>query len=651
MAKLKAKHLFDLTFVSDAQLSPDGKRVAAVQTTVYRPDAADRPPAYRSHLFLYSVAAPNGGLQLTRGGEANAQPRFSPDGAQLAFSSKRGEAAKAQLYLLPLGGGEARALTELKAGVGEIVWHPSGRALAFTSRGDAEDGAAEQVAARTIDRPFYKSDGLGFRPTEPEQVYLYDLETAKTERLTKLPCSPAGLAFSPDGDRLYFVAAPDLAAEDSWESPLWVLPTTGKGKPERLAPNLSRVFAVSPSPDGTQLALLAATDEDNFAAPTGLWLAPAAGGAAALLTGDLEAAPSIGGDAQYGLYPNAPAWADDGRSVFINANAEGRSGVARVTLDGRVRTLQRGERAVSGFHHQGGRFAFTAETPGEPGELFYRDARGKEAQLSHLNRAFAESYRLVGASPPRRARARGGPKLMYWTLEPRKPRKDRALAVQVHGGPHTNYGYGFYLEFQLLAAQGYTVVYGNPRGSSGYGADFAKAAQGRYGTVDADDVLAIARAARRAHADPDAPVHLTGGSYGGFMTNWLVTQTDLFRSAVTQRSISNWLSFYGTSDIGYHFAEQEVGGTPWSDLQRLWDQSPLKHVANVSTPLLIVHSDEDHRCPVEQAEQLFVALKRLGKETRLVRFPGEGHELSRSGRPDRRVARLDAIVRWFEAHP
>ena len=667
MAKLKAKHLFDLTFVSDAHLSPDGKQVVAVQTTVVQsddPPEGEKPPAYRSHLFRYDTAlsdtasdtasdtvAPDGGVQLTRSGEANTQPRFSPDGLQLAFVSQRGEGAKAQLYLLPLGGGEARALTDLKGGVGEFTWHPSGRALAFTSRGDADDGAAQRGEARTIDRLFYKGDGLGFRPTEPEQIYLLDLETTTAERLTKLACSPESLAFSPDGERLYFVAAPDPEAEDRWEGPLWALPTTGKGKPERLAPNLARVFAACPSPDGLQLALLAATDPTNFAAPTGLWLAPASGGDAVLLTGGLEAAPSVGGDSQYGGYPNAPAWADDGKSVFVNANAEGRSGVARVTLDGRVRAVQRGDRAVSGFHHQGGRFTFTAETPSRPGEVFFRDARGKETQLSRASGAFAATYRLVEASPPRRAKARGGPKLAYWTLEPRKPRKDRALVVQVHGGPHTNYGYGFYLEFQLLAAQGYTVVYGNPRGSSSYGLDFATTAQGRYGTVDADDVLAITQAARRAHPDPDAPVHLTGGSYGGFMTNWLVTQTDLFRSAVTQRGISNWLSFYGTSDIGYNFAEQEVGGNPWNDLQRLWDQSPLKHAANVSTPLLILHSDEDHRCPVEQAEQLFVALKRLGKETQLVRFPGEGHELSRSGRPDRRVARLNTILAWLETHP
>ncbi len=235
-------------------------------------------------------------------------------------------------------------------------------------------------------------------------------------------------------------------------------------------------------------------------------------------------------------------------------------------------------------------------------------------------------------------------------MEPHKARKDRALVLQVHGGPHTNYGYGFYLEFQLLAAQGYTVVYGNPRGSTSYGADFTTTMQGRYGTVDADDVLAIADAARGAHTDPKAPTHLTGGSYGGFMTNWLVSQTDLFRSAVTQRSICNWLSFYGTSDIGYNFATVEVGGNPWDDLGKLWQQSPLKHVANVTTPLLIIHAEDDHRCPVEQAEQFFVALKRLGKETQLLRFPDEGHELSRSGRPDRRVERLDAIIDWFEAH-
>jgi dipeptidyl aminopeptidase/acylaminoacyl peptidase len=173
---------------------------------------------------------------------------------------------------------------------------------------------------------------------------------------------------------------------------------------------------------------------------------------------------------------------------------------------------------------------------------------------------------------------------------------------------------------------------------------------GRYGTIDADDVLAIARHARRKH-DKQAPIHLTGGSYGGFMTNWLLGQTSEFRSGVTQRSISNWVSFYGTSDIGPRFSEREVEGTPWKNTRKLWRQSPLKYVANITTPLLILHAEEDHRCPMEQAEQLFTALKRIGKApTRMIRIPGENHELSRSGRPDRRVARLEAILGWFREH-
>jgi len=212
--KLKAKHLFDLTFVSDAQLSPDGRRVAVVQTTISRPDDKEKPPAYRSHLFLYDAAGGDG-VQLTHSGEANSQPRFSPDGTQLAFTAKRGEEEKAQLYLLPLSGGEARALTQFGAGVGEFTWHPSGRKLAFTSRGDFEDEGAKRGAGRTIDRLFYKADGVGFRPEEPAQIYLHDLETVTTDRLPKLRSSPESLAFSPDGELLYFVAAKDGSAQRS----------------------------------------------------------------------------------------------------------------------------------------------------------------------------------------------------------------------------------------------------------------------------------------------------------------------------------------------------------------------------------------------------------------------------------------------------
>jgi dipeptidyl aminopeptidase/acylaminoacyl peptidase len=185
--------------------------------------------------------------------------------------------------------------------------------------------------------------------------------------------------------------------------------------------------------------------------------------------------------------------------------------------------------------------------------------------------------------------------------------------VQVHGGPHTNDGFGFRFEFQRLAAAGYAVVSLNPRGSSSFGEDFATAALLRYGTVDADDVMAVVEHAAAHHDAPDAPVHLTGGSYGGFMTNWLVGhQPERFRSAVTQRSICNWVSFFGTSDIGPWFTEGEVGPAPWLDLDALWRASPLRKVADVVTPTLVLHSEDDHRCPIEQGEQWFSALQAAG---------------------------------------
>ncbi len=656
MAKLKADSLFELTFLSDAHLSPDGSRVAAVQTVIERGEE-DKPPRYVSHIFLYDVGAGDA-MQLTRTGDANTQPRFSPDGSKLAFLSKRGDDEAAQLYVMPLSGGEAARLTDFGAGVSEFIWHPSGASVGLVSRGNWRDERKEKGQPLVVEQLTYKRDGVGFLSAEPAQIYLYTFGKRKSKKLSKLKSSPSDLAFSPDGETLLFSGAKNPNEVDAWKSNLWALPVSG-GKAKRLTAGMNMAFLPSPSPDGAHVAFFSPIDQEVFASPTGLWLVSAqnfdGGGEATLLTGELEALPSTGGDSYYGAHPNAPLWSDDSKSVFFNANREGRSGLAKVDVGTRkVRQFHKNDRVMRGFHGAGGRFVFTAETPSEPGELFYRDGRGKERKLSGVNADFLDKYRTAEASKVRKAKAKGGPRVDYWVMRSEKPRKDDALVLQVHGGPHTNYGYGFYFEFHLLASAGYTVVYGNPRGSSSYGADFQGALLGRYGTVDADDVLAVARAAKKDHAKthdaPDAPMHLTGGSYGGFMTNWLVGRTGEFRSAATQRSICNWLSFYGASDIGYKFSDLQVGGNPWEHLDKLWDQSPLRYVAEVRTPLLILHADEDHRCPVEQAEQFYVALKTLGKETKFIRFPDEGHELSRSGRPDRRVARLEAILDWFEEH-
>ena len=650
MAKLEPKHLFDLTFIADPALSPNGRHAAAVHTVIVQDE--DEPPRYRSNLFLYNLETGDE-THFTRSSFKDTRPRFSPDGTQLAFLSQREKEGKTQLYLMSVTGGEPEALTSFTSGVSSFAWHPAGEGIAFVSRGDWEDEVAENGNARVIDRLHYKMDGTGFRPEKSAQVYYLDLRTKKEKRgeakqLTSLETDPSSPVFSPDGKTLYFVASPSLDADDTWLSNIYGLELESETL-KTLLPEPRILAAPSPSPDGKWVAFFGTRDPDNFGSADGLWRVSSAGGEPGLVSGEYETPPSIGGDSRYGRYPNRAQWLDEGK-VVINVNRAGRSSLG--VLEPTTQTfapLTEGNRAVTSFDEQGDTVLFTAETPDRPGELFVLQ-NGEERRLSHANDTFFEQFDARLPNDPVSVTS-SDTDLTYWTLSPVEPREDNALVLQVHGGPHTNYGYGFYFEFHLLAARGYTVVYGNPRGSSSFGSDFATSMQRRYGTLDADDVLAVARHAKQHHTDPDAPLHLTGGSYGGFMTNWLVGHTDEFQSAVTQRSICNWLSFYGASDIGYKFTEQEQGGTPWGDVATLWEQSPLKYAENVTTPTLVLHAEEDHRCPVEQAEQFYVALKRIGKApTRFIRFPGEGHELSRSGRPDRRIERLNAILDWFEEH-
>lgn len=657
MNKLTSAQLLELTFVADSQLAPDAMHAAAVITTIKPEDrtgATYQAPEYQQRIDLLDLR--NGTSRTFTQGPADTTPRFSPDGQQLAFLSKRGDDQKPQLWLMPLDGGEARRLTSFKAGVTEFAWHPNSRQIALLTRGDWEDTASAEGRARIITRLHYKANGTGFKPEVSAQIQLLDTVTGAATQLTADAVAPCSLAFSPDGQALYFAAAADLKADDEWLSGLWKLNLQTKAV-EQLLDDRHIIRSLSVAPDGQHLALIAPALQGDLAGPAGLWLYDMRD--LKLLSGDLEASGSAGGDSRYGSYPNQPAWSADSRTIHLNLNSQGRSLLASFNLDGDApRLLHNGDRVITGFTYQDGTFLFTAESPNQPGELFTLTVNG-EKQVSNYNADFLLKYQLATPavrrtlSTPVDSAEPGGEQveLEYWLLSPSEARSDSALILQVHGGPHTNYGYGFSFEFQLLAAHGYSVVFGNPRGSSSYGADFAKTMLGRYGTVDAADVLAISHDARAKHAQPDAPLHLTGGSYGGFMTNWLVGQTDMFRSAATQRSICNFVSFYGTSDIGYRFAEYEVGGNAWADPELLWQQSPLRHAANVTTPTLIIHSEDDLRCPMEQAEQWFVALKRIGRaETRLVRFPGETHELSRSGRPDRRIERLDELISWFALH-
>lgn len=739
---LTSASLYELKFVSGPCISKGGDYAVAVHTHIHRPDSSvdeskssqdTKAPEYRSQLFLYDLSAKDGGtggageataapsepLQLTHSGTKNTSPAFSPDGSQLAFLSNRpalgnadsdsAEPRPQQLCIMSLSGGEARAVTELKRGVSEFVWSPDGVKIAFFSRGEDKEPAADQP--KEIDSASYKWDGAGSTPTVTAKIWVADLASGEIAEIYEPGFAPSSLTFAANGQALYFSAPPNAKAEENWYSHIFKveLPqavggvpeaagateeaaeetaegggATGEAAEERAVVHAETLFA----PELRMGSFIIDEDEKTvlfygesqpgfFSSPTALWKAEIGNpdSAERITNTDLELMPSVAGDSRYGKYTNSPVLLEPtaaASTVIANVNRKGHSGLAFInTTTGEVIDIHDpGVRvSVSGFVTDGasGRSIATIETPTTPGELFVIEADGAQKQLSHLNAEFVENYEPVSPSQSRWIKATTGPNgevvaetdsagpgcessVEYWVMHPAKAREDNAMVIQVHGGPHANYGYGFLFEFQLLCARGYTVVYANPRASSSYGLDHAQAVLGAYGSVDADDVMAVASHAVANHIDPVAPVHLTGGSYGGFMTNWLTSQTTRYRSAVTQRSICNWLSMYGTSDIGPRFTELEVGGNPWEHTEKLWKQSPLAYVKNVETPTLIIHAESDFRCPMEQAEQWFTALKCNGVETKLVRYPDECHELSRSGRPDRRIHRLEAIITWFETH-
>jgi len=662
---LTAEHLHDLVFLSDPHLVSDGSRALCVETTIET--RKDSTPRYRSSILEVTIPSNKGDTPSVRTVAGGAQsgnashPRLSPDGRWLAYlhtpldpsNGKRGD-----LRMLDMQqGGEPRILHELAGGITRFAWRPDGKKLVLLGRADAPQDPGD-VVARTVDRLHSKQDGIpspGLTSSEATGAWMLDASSRKARALPVPPDGISDVAWHPDGSRLWMIGSESSKEADEWFGRIWELPLSTAGVPQgdltAVTGALLAPHGLSVNQDGTELAWLAPHDPKDLASPTGLWtvdLSKKRRRPVCRTQADDDVEPALGGDARHGRYPTRPRHSAGGWIVLWNQ--EGASSPARLHEDGSLAALLPMNSAVTTFDESNGVLVCLREFTDRPGALTLVHEDGSTRTLHDPNEAFIKRFKLKAAEGPFHASSGGG-RVAWWRLTPHRTRRDHALVLQVHGGPHTNAGFGFSFEHHFLAAHGYTVVFSNPRGSSSYGNAHATAMIGGYGTVDADDVLAVADHALAEHRSPNAPMHLTGGSYGGFMTNWLVGRTNRFASAVTQRSICNWLSFYGTSDIGYRFAEQEVQGNPWNDFELLWRQSPIRNVTNVTTPILILHSEADHRCPIEQAEQWYVALKRIGKaETKLVRFPSESHELSRSGRPDRRTRRLHEIVGWFEQH-
>ncbi len=644
MAGMVPEDVYELTAVSDPRISPDGRHAACVVTRVDRDEKE-----YRSAIWLVPLDGSGSPRQFTSGGKSDVDPRWSPDGSELAFCSNR-DGERRQLYVLPLGAGEPRRLTNHKEDVTDVRWSPDGSRLAFVAR--VRDEAYEEEderkrPPRKVTRLQYKLDSVGWTVDRRPQIFTVAADGgSRPVQLTEGDFEAGHPTWSPDGSRIAFISA----RRDDWDrhvaNEVYVVDAKG-GDPRRVTADDDSAFgSLGWSPDGSLLAC--------HWSPGG-WDQPHHGqiavvdpksGERRVLTASL--------DRNCAPYPpiREPVW--DGGSIVFALEDAGNTHVCRVAADGSgaPEHLVSGDVWVTGFDAAAGRVVHTAGTATTQSELYEGDQ-----QVTAIGRPFCESRELV--APERfTATAEGGEEVEAWLIRPVGFEEGRRYPVllNIHGGPFTQYGNKLFDEFQVYANAGYVVVYANPRGSSGYSEEWGRAIRGPanggpgWGTVDYDDLMAVTdEALRRFDFCDGEQVGVMGGSYGGYMTSWIVSHTNRFRAACSERAVNNLLSEFGSSDFGPFF-KATWGVYPFEDVDVYLKHSPSTYATEIHTPLLILHSENDLRCNIEQGEHLFGILRVLGREVEFVRFPAESHELSRSGSPVHRVMRFETILDWFARH-
>jgi dipeptidyl aminopeptidase/acylaminoacyl peptidase len=633
--------VYELTGAADPRVAPDGDRVAYVVTRIDR-ETND----YGGTIWLARADGSGEPRRLTAGTKRDASPRWSPDGTRIAFASNR-DGDTAQLYVIPVDGGEAIKLTSFKESPSEAAWSPDGTRIAFCARvrDDAYDEEDDRKRRpRRFTRLLFKLDNEGWIGDRRKHVFVVPADgSAEPTQLTTGDFEHGSPAWSPDGTRIAVAAA----REDDWDlrasSDVYVFPLDG-GEPTRLTEGGGASSSPSWSPDGSRIAFQFTPGLFDEPHHTQIAVVAAAGGEPRILTDVL--------DRNCAPYPSMrePVWLDDDRILFPVEDG-GNTHLYAVPADGsdKPEAVVDGELNVTGFDYAAGVGVHTATDPTHLSELFVGDAR-----LTSVGDAFRSSRDL---SAPERftATSPDGAQVDAWIMRPAgfEPGKRYPVLLNIHGGPYGQYGNRFFDEFQVQTGAGYVVVFSNPRGSSGGDEAWARAIRGPgeagpgMGSVDYDDLMAVTDEALRrfGFCDPDR-VGVLGGSYGGFMTSWIVGHTNRFKAAVSERAVNSWVSMWGSSDIGWAF-KGYVGAGLHDDYEAWRAMSPHVYAPNIATPLLIMHSENDLRCNIEQAEQLFTTLRLLKREVEFVRFPAESHELSRSGAPAHRVMRFEIILDWF----
>ena len=665
--------LFKFTWLADPQISPDGATVAFVRVTVNEKDNT-----YETSLFAVPAAGGAEPRRLTSGTRDTA-PRWAPDGKRLAFVravEKDGKAQPAQIYLLAMDGGEARPLSDGAGAAGSPVWSPDGSRIAFTSAvgaktADAPNPAAEHKSdVEVVTRAVYRENGNpGYVDTTHHShiftiVTVSDTVARQPQQLTDGAFDESGPQWSPDGATIYFTSTRVLEPYvDELGDELYAVPAGG-GAITKIAAIEGSIGNIAVSPDGKRIAFVGTERGKpirSYSQPD-LWVTDTTPGSTPKnLTAsyDYDISSGIGGDqsAPRGQNRKPIVWSPDGRKVAVVAAEHGSSNLKLVDMaTGRVTPLTDTAQDVAAYSAsaQGNRFAAVLSTQTNIGDIFLLDysptsSEPHRTQITHVNEALLKDIRQ---SEPEELwyTSFDGKNIQGWILKP--PDFDAAkkypLILEIHGGPHGAYGNVYTHEFQWMAAKGYVVLFTNPRGSTSYGQDFGNLIQYHYPGDDYKDLMAgVDEVVKKGYVDPNR-LGVTGGSGGGLLTNWTITQTQRFKAAVAQRDIADWYGFWFTADFTL-FQPTWFRKAPWEAPQDFAARSPITHVANVTTPLMLVNGDADYRTPASDGgEMMFRALKYRKIPTVMVRFPRETHELSRSGEPWHRVERLQHIVGWMD---
>jgi len=663
-AAMRPADIARLRQLGNPRVSPDG---SAVAFTVADIDVERN--RYVRRIWLASAREGGPDPRPFTGPGSEVLPRWSPDGQRLAFAVI-GDDGRSQICVLPVaGGGERLIVGRSASAVTELEWAPDGDALAFAARdpdpdeyGNGEEKRRDQdIPPRRITRLMYRYNAAGWTSDRPSRVFVVAADgSAPPYPVTPGPFQAAGLAWSPDSRTLAFASGRHEEWDLDLAVDLWIVAADGRGAPERATSGGAAYSLPAWSPDGDRLACYVNPTPLESPRNRQVVTVDIASGKEKVLTASLDrnCAPFatmlppawIGDDLLFGVE-------DHGNVHLYRAHGDGAGSPALVAG---------GDRWISEWDWAAGTLAFVATTPLSTGELATADLTagggivGGERQLTWLTKPFADAFTLV--APERfTAVSEDGSEVECWVMAPAGAQAGARYPalLNVHGGPFSQYGNRFADEFQLQAAAGFGVIYCNPRGSAGYSEQWGRAIRGPecahdpgtgWGGADFADVMACVAAACQRFSWIDADrIGILGGSYGGFMTSWAVGHTKRFRAACSERACNNLLTMEHSADIP-GFIRSYVGPDHLTDPGAYLRQSPVSYVRDMTTPLLILHSEDDLRCPIDQAEELFVALRLLGRDPVMYRFPGENHELSRSGSPRHRITRAELILDWFRQH-